>query len=39
MPKTAKSLTRSLRIANGRFKAATGWAPAHPSIRGSWAAS
>ena len=39
MPRTAKSLTRSLRIANGRFKAATGWAPAHPSIRGSWAAS
>jgi nucleoside-diphosphate-sugar epimerase len=39
MPKTAKSLTRSLRIANGRFKAATGWSPAHPSIRGSWAAS
>ena len=39
MPKTAKSLARSLRISNGRFKAATGWAPAHPSIRGSWDAS
>jgi nucleoside-diphosphate-sugar epimerase len=39
MPRTAKALTRSLRISNGRFKAATGWAPAHPSIRGSWAAS
>jgi nucleoside-diphosphate-sugar epimerase len=39
MPRAAKALTRSLRIANGRFKAATGWAPAHPSVRGSWAAS
>lgn len=39
MPRTAKSLTRSLRIANGRFKSATGWAPIHPSIRGSWDAS
>jgi hypothetical protein len=39
MPRTAKALTRSLRISNARFKAATGWTPLHPSIRGSWAAS
>lgn len=39
LPKGAKALARSLRISNGRFKAATGWAPAHRSMRGSWAAS
>ena len=37
MPRTAKALTKSLRISNQRFKATTGWAPAHPSIEGSWA--
>lgn len=37
MPRSAKALARSLRISNARFKAATGWAPQHPSIRGSWA--
>lgn len=37
LPSTAKALTRSLRISNARFKEASGWAPVHPSIRGSWA--
>jgi nucleoside-diphosphate-sugar epimerase len=37
-PGSAKLLMRSLRVSNGRFKAATGWAPSHPSIRGSWPA-
>jgi nucleoside-diphosphate-sugar epimerase len=37
MPRSAKALTKSLRISNQRFKATTGWAPAHPSIAGSWA--
>jgi nucleoside-diphosphate-sugar epimerase len=37
-PGSAKLLMRSLRVSNGRFKAATGWEPAHPSIRGSWPA-
>jgi nucleoside-diphosphate-sugar epimerase len=37
-PASAKLLMRSLRVSNARFKAATGWAPAHPSIRGSWPA-
>lgn len=37
-PSSAKLLMRSLRVSNQRFKAATGWAPAHPSIRGSWPA-
>lgn len=37
MPSSAKALTRSLRISNRRFKEASGWAPVHPSIRGSWA--
>ena len=31
-----KLLMRSLGVSNRRFAAATGWAPAHPSIRGSW---
>ncbi|MEO6317680.1 MAG: NAD(P)-dependent oxidoreductase [Acidimicrobiales bacterium] len=35
-PASAKLLMKSLRVSNGRFKAATGWSPAHPSIRGSW---
>jgi nucleoside-diphosphate-sugar epimerase len=37
MPRSAKLLMKSLRISNARFKQASGWAPAHPSIRGSWA--
>jgi nucleoside-diphosphate-sugar epimerase len=37
MPKMAKALMRSHRISNARFREATGWAPAHPSINGSWA--
>lgn len=36
MPATAKALTRSQRIANRRFKDATGWAPVHPTIAGAW---
>jgi len=32
------SLTRSLRVSNGRFKAATGWAPRYPSAREGWRA-
>lgn len=37
-PSSGKLLMKSLRISNRRFKAATGWVPAHPSIRGSWTA-
>jgi nucleoside-diphosphate-sugar epimerase len=37
MPRSAKLLMKSLRISNARFKQASGWAPAHPSIHGSWA--
>jgi nucleoside-diphosphate-sugar epimerase len=37
-PASAKLLMRSLRVSNGRFREATGWEPAHPSIRGSWPA-
>jgi nucleoside-diphosphate-sugar epimerase len=33
------SLTRSLRVANGRFRAATGWAPRYPSAREGLAAT
>lgn len=33
------SLTRSLRVANLRFKTATGWAPRYPSAREGWAAT
>ena len=29
----------SQRVANGRFRAATGWAPAYPSVREGWAAA
>jgi nucleoside-diphosphate-sugar epimerase len=35
-PPSAKYVMRSLRVSHHRFTAATGWAPAHPSIRGSW---
>jgi len=35
-PPTGKHLMKSLRVSNARFKQATGWAPAHPSIRGAW---
>ena len=38
MPRSGKLLMKSLRISNARFKQASGWAPAHPSIRGSWSA-
>jgi nucleoside-diphosphate-sugar epimerase len=38
-PASAKRLAASQRVSNARFKAATGWAPAHPSIRGSWPGS
>lgn len=37
MPRSGKLLMKSLRISNARFKQASGWTPAHPSIRGSWA--
>jgi nucleoside-diphosphate-sugar epimerase len=37
-PASAKLLMRSLRVSNRRFREATGWRPAHPSIRGSWPA-
>ncbi|MEU6410588.1 NAD(P)-dependent oxidoreductase [Microbispora sp. NPDC046933] len=33
------SLTRSLRVANVRLRAATGWAPRHPSAREGWLAT
>ena len=33
------SLTRSLRVSNARFKAASGWAPRYPSAREGWAAT
>jgi len=32
----AKALTASQRVANKRFKDATGWAPAYPSAREGW---
>jgi nucleoside-diphosphate-sugar epimerase len=35
-PKSAKLLMKSLRVSNARFKAASGWSPSHPSIRGAW---
>jgi len=38
-PTSARPLMRSQRISNARFKEATGWAPHHPSIRGSWPAT
>ena len=33
------SLTRSLRVSNARFRAATGWAPHYPSAREGWIAT
>ena len=33
------SLTRSVRAANSRFKAASGWAPGYPSAREGWMAT
>jgi len=33
------SLTRSLRVSNARFLAATGWAPRYPSAREGWIAT
>lgn len=33
------SLTRSLRVSNARFRAATGWRPRFPSAREGWAAT
>lgn len=35
-PRSGKLLMRSLRVSHTRFTAATGWRPAHPSIRGAW---
>lgn len=35
-PPSAKALMRSLRVSNRRFRDASGWAPARPSMRGSW---
>ncbi|HMJ75758.1 MAG TPA: NAD(P)-dependent oxidoreductase [Iamia sp.] len=35
-PPSAKAIMRSLRVSHDRFTAATGWTPAHPSIRTSW---
>lgn len=39
LPSSGKALMKSLRVSNAKLKAASGWAPRHPSIRGSWAAS
>jgi nucleoside-diphosphate-sugar epimerase len=33
------SLTRSLRVSNARFRAASGWAPRYPSAREGWPAT
>lgn len=33
------SLTRSLRVGNARFRAATGWSPRYPSAREGWPAT
>jgi nucleoside-diphosphate-sugar epimerase len=33
------SLTRSLRVSNARFRAATGWAPRYPSACEGWIAT
>jgi nucleoside-diphosphate-sugar epimerase len=38
LPRSARALMKSLRVSNRRFRETSGWAPAHPSIRGSWAA-
>jgi nucleoside-diphosphate-sugar epimerase len=37
LPRSGKLMMKSLRISNRKLKAASGWAPTHPSIRGSWA--
>jgi len=34
----AEALTGSQRVANGKFRAATGWAPRYPSVREGWRA-
>jgi NAD dependent epimerase/dehydratase family enzyme len=34
----AATLLRSQRVANARFKAATGWTPRFPSVREGWSA-
>ena len=36
---TSRHLLRSQRVSNRRFKAATGWAPAYPSVREGWPAA
>lgn len=36
LPASARLLTRSHRVSSRRFREATGWAPAHPSLAGSW---
>jgi nucleoside-diphosphate-sugar epimerase len=36
LPRSGKLMMKSLRISNRKLKAASGWAPSHPSIRGSW---
>lgn len=33
---SAKPLMKSLRVSNAKLKGASGWTPAHPSIRASW---
>lgn len=33
------SVTRSLRVSNARFRAATGWEPAYPDARSGWIAT
>ncbi|QYG95127.1 NAD(P)-dependent oxidoreductase [Iamia sp. SCSIO 61187] len=35
-PPSAKAIMRSQRVSHARFTEATGWTPAHPSIRTSW---
>lgn len=36
MPSSGKALMKSVRVSNAKLKAASAWAPRHPSIRGSW---
>jgi nucleoside-diphosphate-sugar epimerase len=36
--KAAQSLVASQRVSNAKFRAATGWAPAYPSLREGWQA-
>ncbi len=36
--KAAQSLIASQRVSNAKFRAATGWAPAYPSLREGWRA-